>query len=216
MSPELEQRRLTRLGELVAAVARQALADWRVQRIALLDDGSPEVELAAGWLQSGLPAGSVTRVTGEGRLESLLHSAAADPDSDAQRMEARRLLARLVPDALVALPANKTALLLGGPLPPDPFLPLADLYASEVQVLTGGWSAPAPVRELAERVGGIDRLDDALRARIDQRGARGLERLPPAVRGEVEAALAKGSASRLSIRLVPKIGHRTLGADLFE
>jgi MoxR-like ATPase len=206
-----------RLAEVVAAVARQALADWQVRRIALLDDGSPEAELAARWLGERLPPGAVHRVDpGPEVLESLLQTAGASAADEGARLEAHRLLVRLVPDALPALPANKTALLLGGALPPEPLLPLGDLFAGEIRALTGNWSAPAAVRDLAERSGGVERLDQALRAWSEGRDAGALELLPAGVRPEVRGALARGAASRLALRVVPKIGSRTLGVDLFE
>jgi len=209
--------RARRLAEVVGAVARQALADRGARRVALLDDGSPEAELAAAWLADALPAGALVRVAPPARaLESVLQTAGAGGGDEAARAEARRLWARLLPESLGALPANKTALLLGGALPPEPLLPLGDLYASEVEALAGGWSAPEAVRALAERAGGVERLDDALRARFEGRDPRGPDRLPACAAEEVRAALARGAASRVAPRIVPKIGYRTLGVDLFE
>jgi hypothetical protein len=69
---------------------------------------------------------------------------------------------------------------------------------------------------MARSAGGIERLDGALRERIEERNPAGLEALPVAVRLAVERALARGRASRLFPRIVPKIGSRTLGLDLFE
>lgn len=212
-----EAARERRLAEVVAAVARQALSDWGLRRIALLDDGSPETELTARWLGERLPSGALLRVAAEPDvLESLLQTAGASPSDEGARREAHRLLVRLVPDALPALPANKTALLLGGALPPEPLLPLGDLFAGEVGALAGGWTAPAAVRDLAERAGGVERLDAALRAWSEGRDATALELLPAEVRPEVRESLARGAASRLALRVVPKIGSRTLGLDLFE
>lgn len=209
--------REARLREIVGAVARQALADWGAERITLLDDGSPEAELAARWLGAELPAGAVFRVRcGEREVESLLQLAGPEAERSAVQAEGRRLRARLVPGALPASAANKTALLLGGALPPEPLLPLGDLYASEVRELAGGWSAPAAVRAAAEAAGGVDALDRALRALLDGRDPRGLAPLPAACRPVVEQLLAAGAASRTALRVVPKIGTRTLGVDLYQ
>lgn len=216
MSTIDELARGRRIGAIVAAVARQALTDWKARRIALIDDGSPEAELAGRWLGEALANGALLRVRPDAdALESVLRIVGASPVRDAE-VEARRVFARLVPDSLAALPANKTALLLGGPLPPEPLLPLGDLYASEVQSLVGGWSAPAPVRALAEGAGGIDALDRALHSWFDGRDPSALDRLPAAVRQDVRSALARGTASRAGLRIVPKLGDRTLGLDLFE
>jgi hypothetical protein len=208
------EARLQRVRPVIGAVARQAVRDWGATRVALLDDGSPEAELTARLL-AGFVA--VERVAAaDPLLEPLLHSAGARWTPSALRREALRVLVRLTPDSLAADPANKTALLLGGPLPPEPLLPLGDLYASEVAELGGGWSAPPEVLRLAELAGSVQRLDDALRELLDRRDPAALDGLPPEAREGVRAALARGAASRLSGRVVPKIGFRTLGVDLFE
>ena len=205
-----------RIGEIVGAVARQALADRGARAIALLDDGGPEAELAARLLGGALGAQRVVRVTAEdGEVESVLHLA---PQGDAERLreEVRRLRARMIPGAVPAHPANKTALLLGGELPPEPLLPLGDLWATDVAELAGDWSAPPGVRRIAALAGGIEALDAALRGWADGRDAEALAALPPEAAEAVAQALAAGRASRLHPRTVPKIGTRTLGVDLFE
>lgn len=208
--------REARLGELVAAVARQALADGGVGRVALADDGSPEAGLAARLLD-GLGPDALLRAGGDGSgMEPLLHSLRGIGAGARAAREAAGLLARLAPDALAAAPENKTVLLLSGPLPPEPFLPLGDLYASEVAELCGGWSAPEELRTLTDSAGGIGRLDGALRAWLDRRDPSGLDRLPAGVAEEVRRRFARGRPSRFAVRLVPKVGYRTLGVDLFE
>jgi len=212
----MTEGRERRIGEIVGAVARQALADRGAARIALLDDGGPEAELAARLLEAAVGAERVARVTaGNAEVESLLHLAPAG-DAERAREEVRRMRARLVADAVPAHPANKTALLLGGELPPEPLLPLGDLWASEVAELAGRWSAPAQVQRIAALAGGIEALDAALRAWADGRDASALARLPPGAADAVMRALDAGRASRLHPRIVPKIGTRTLTIDLFE
>jgi hypothetical protein len=208
--------RARRIAEVVGAVARQALADRGASRIALLDDGGPEAELAARLLAAAVGAERVVRATaGDGEMESVLHLA---PHADRERLgeELRRMRARLTDDAVAAHPGNKTALLLGGELPPEPLLPLADLWATDVAELAGGWSAPPGVRRIATLAGGIEALDAALRRWADGRDAAALALLPPEAAEAVARALAAGRASRLHPRIVPKIGTRTLGVDLFE
>ena len=213
----MSEARERRIAEIVGAVARQALADRGASRIALLDDGGPEAELAARLLAAALGTDRVVRVTaGAGEVESVLH---LSPGVGTKRAgdEARRLRARLTADAVPAHPGNKTALLLGGELPPEPLLPLADLWACEVAQLGRGWSAPGAVRRIAELAGGIEALDAALRAWAEGRDAGAIERLLPTEGADaVRRALAAGRASRLHPRTVPKIGTRTLGVDLFE
>jgi len=207
--------RARRIAEVVGAVARQALADHGRTRIALLDDGSPEAELAARILVDQLGEERVATV----RVDpDHVRWVAGDLGVDRRRAEeeVRRLLARLIDDALPAHPASKTALLLGGALPPEPLLPLGDLWATDVLALAGGWSASAEVVALAEAAGGIEVLATSVRRLIGGRDPAGLDVLAGAAAGRVRAALAAGSASRRHPRIVPKLGVRTLCADLFE
>jgi hypothetical protein len=204
------------IAEIVGAVARQALRDWRKQRIAVLDDGSPAADWCVATLARELGANSVARVTDDAsQMESVLRLLGPVADREQLREDWRRLRARVLPDTLLAAPHNKTALLLGGPLPAEPLLPLGDLYASEVAALCGGWSAPREVASLAEAVGGIEVLDAALQRRIDGRDPAGLAPLGNFA-ARVERELERGRASRLAPRVVPKIGIRTIGVDLFE
>ncbi|HSU13426.1 hypothetical protein [Longimicrobium sp.] len=205
-----------RIAAIAGAVARQALADRGASRIALLDDGGPEAELAARMLVSTLGADAVLRITvADGEMESVLHLA-PEVSREQWAEEMRRMRARLAVDAIAAHPANKTALLLGGELPPEPLLPLGDLWASEVAALAGRWSAPEPVRRIAEAAGGIEALDAALRGSIDTRDPAALDALSSDAASAVRRALAAGRPSRLHPRIVPKIGARTLGVDLFD
>lgn len=208
--------REARVGELVAAVARQALADFGVARVALADDGSPEAGLAARLLEA-LGPDALLRAGADGPgMEPLLHSLRGIGAGERAAREAAGLRARLAPDALAAAPENKTVLLLCGVLPPEPFFPLGDLYAGDVAELCGGWSAPEEIRALADSAGGIGRLDGALRAWLDRRDPSALDRLPAGVAEEVRRRFARGRPSRFAVRLVPKVGYRTLGVDLFE
>lgn len=204
-----------RIAEVVGAVARQALADRGRARVALLDDGGPEARLSAHFLADRLGADRVVCVfTGELETEPFARALAEDPRRVEE--EVRRMRARLMEDALPAHPANKTALLLGGELPPEPLLPLGDLWATDVLALEGDWSAPPEVAALAEAAGGIEVLDAALRGLIDGRDPAALDALPAAAAARARAMLAAGSASRRYPRLVPKLGPRTLCADLYE
>jgi hypothetical protein len=205
-----------RIFEVVGAVARQALADRGVSRVALLDDGGPEAALAARLLEGALGAGAVVRVAADGAgVEPFLPHPGAVPSWRVAE-EVRRLRARLMDGVLAAHPANKTALLLGGELPPEPLLPLGDLWATEVAALAGGWSAPPEVADLAEAAGGIEALDAALRRRYDERDPAAFDALPREAAARVRALLAAGLASRRNPRTVPKLGRRTICIDLTE
>lgn len=208
-------RNADRIAEVIGAVARQALADRGVSRIALLDDGGPEARLAATILRSELGDDAVISIdTADIDPAPLLRGLAADTRRVDE--EVRRMRARLKDDALAAHPANKTALLLGGELPPEPLLPLGDLWATDVLALGGGWSASPDVEALAADAGGIEVLDGALRRLVDGRDASALDALPVEIGHRVRAMLAAGSAARRYARIVPKLGGRTLFADLYE
>jgi hypothetical protein len=205
-----------RIAEIVGAVARQALADRGLRRIALLDDGGPEAALAARLLARTLGEDTVLRIAADGAdVEPFLPLADGVPRWMVEE-EIRRLRARLTEGALPAHPASKTVLLLRGELPPEPLLPLGDLWATDVAALAGGWSAPPDVLTLAEAAGGLGALDAALRGWIDGRDATALDRLPRDVAEDVRARLAAGNASRRNPRTVPKLGGRTLCIDLME
>jgi len=210
------ERRVARIGEAIGAVTRQALLDRGVQRVALLDDGSPEAALAARFLAAALGNDAVVRIAVEGaEVEPLLHLLPPGVSQDGLHDEIRRVKARLLEGALTAHPANKTELLLGA-LPPEPLLPLGDLYASEVAELCGGWSASSEVRALAEDAGGVEALDAALRRWLDGRDPAGLAALPAGAAEQVNRRFRAGRAARLAPRIVPKLGTRTLGVDLLE
>ncbi|HSJ14949.1 MAG TPA: hypothetical protein VK939_11070 [Longimicrobiales bacterium] len=117
---------------------------------------------------------------------------------------------------LVAHPANKTVLLLA-PVH-APLLPLGDLYASQVEALAGAWSAPPDVAALAEAAGGIAMLDGALQRWLErgQGPEPAFRLLGTALAARLEALLARNRAARWRPGLVPKLGARTLGVDLFE
>lgn len=205
-----------RVAEIVGAVARQALADFGRTRVALLDDGGPEAALAARLLTRALGDAAVVRVAADGAgVEPFVPHADGVAPWRADE-EVRRLRARLMDGVLVAHPASKTTLLLRGELPPEPLLPLGDLWGTDALALAGGGALPPDVAALAHAARGIEALDAALRGWIDGRDASALENLPPEAADRVRALLAAGRASRRNPRIVPKLGGRTLCIDLME
>ena len=213
-----------RVAAVVAGVVRQVVEDAGAAGVVLLDDGSAEARLAAEWCGAALGPERVFRVSppADRAVEAVLATAQGigrvAPDAGAA--EVHRLVGRLVAlerRALLAHPANKTALLLAASVPPEPLLPLGDLYASEVEQLAGSWSAPPEVAALADAAGGIARLDAALREYVDRRrpAEAALASLPEAARAAVLDALETGRFARRRVGLVPKLTTRTLGVDYF-
>ncbi len=111
--------------------------------------------------------------------------------------------------------ANKTELLLGAAAPAA-VTPLGDLYASEVAVFCGRYELSPTVRELAEAAGGIELLDAALRKLLDERhDPDAAFRYIPALREPVLRRLQQTRFRRAQSGIVPKLGARTIGIDLF-
>jgi hypothetical protein len=203
-----------RLRASIGAVIREALEARGARGVVVLDDGGPEARLVARWLRESLGDHQIrTLSVADPAVEPLLHAVHA---TGAPVIEVLRFRARLVHDALIAHPANKTALLLGGALPPDPLLPLGDVWASEVAGIAGSCSLPPAVEQLARDAGGVRVLDDALRDWLQGRDPDALDGLPAPVASAVRERFAAGRADRLHPRVVPKLTVRTLGVDLFE
>ncbi|MGE5863511.1 MAG: hypothetical protein ACM32J_00290 [Rhizobacter sp.] len=184
----MDEKRLRalRLGRVIGGVLRQAVVDAAAPGVVILEDWSPEGELAYEWAVQALGEQRVWRAAAGGR-------------------------------GLTAHPASKTVLLL----PPEvtaPLLPLGDLYASQVEALAGSWSAPAAVQALAARAGGIAALDAALQRWLEERRApaEAFTPLGPELAAELLERLERSRAARWRPGLVPKLGSRTLGVDLYE
>lgn len=210
--------RADRLARIVAGVVRQAVEDAGAAGVVLLEAGTPEGMLAAEWAARSLGAARVWRADAPPDEAHDRHGGLATPPSlpraEAERAAGRVLAARL--GALLAHPSNKTALLLSRSAPPESLLPLGDLYASQVAALAGGWSLPDEVRDLAERLGGIEVLDAALMKLFEHRApAAALEPLGAGEGAELVARLDAARFARARVGLVPKLGRRTLGVDLF-
>lgn len=82
--------------------------------------------------------------------------------------------------------------------------------------LARGAALSPEIERVAALAGGLGALDDALRGWIDRRDPSTLDRLPAEAAQAVRTALLAGRASRLNPRIVPKVGARTLGIDLYD
>lgn len=211
-----------RVASVIGEVVREAVRAAGATGIVILDDGTPEAGLCATWCAAALGDAAVLRIASptEDRVRRHVEAAGRPfTGSHFERNEAHRFQARLeaaARAALVAHPINKTALLLGGAVPSEPLLPLGDLYASQVQALAGDWSGPEEVVRLAEEAGGIEALDRALVALLEERRLERDDRseTPLAVRSALLHALNSGRFSRQRCGLVPKLTVRTAGIDL--
>jgi hypothetical protein len=119
--------------------------------------------------------------------------------------------------ALTAHPANKSALLVGGFVPRVDLLPLGDLYASQIETLTGEWSGDDQLHDAAAQAGGITELDGILMRLIEGRtDPRAMTDVPTALCDGILAALQRTRFRRGRAGLVPKLGTRTIGVDLLD
>jgi hypothetical protein len=118
-------------------------------------------------------------------------------------------------NALLVSAANKTDLLLGEPPHADVY-PLGDLYASDIAQLCGSHNLGDIARRLADAAGGVGELDRALRGLLEERREPDQAFAHIAnVRDDVLQRLEHNRFRLTHLGVVPKIGARTLGIDLF-
>jgi hypothetical protein len=191
---------------VIAAAVREASADG----VIVLDDWTPEGELLYEWLIAGLGEERVWRAAS---LASNVHQSAAEVIG-AQFVVGGGARER----ALIAHPANKTVLLLGGRLPWADLYPLGDLWASQVEVLARSWSGPPEIEAVVAAAGSLAAVDAALARLVDGRedAASACASLPAAAAQQLVTLYERGRWFRTRSRLVPKLGARTLGIDLFD
>ncbi|MEX2282982.1 MAG: hypothetical protein WEE89_10915 [Gemmatimonadota bacterium] len=207
----------TVIGTVIDAAVRAAGCDG----IVILNDGSPEASLLNHWCR---------RTLGEARVWSATSAGDSSRDMEALRYTARTMARER--NALTANPANKTALLLGIGMPPEPLLPLGDLYATQIESMADSWSAPPEVLELVDNVrkfardasnadikpaSGIYAVDEALRAMFEgwRPAQEAVSGLPEPTRGPFLEAVRRGRFWRERAGLIPKLSTRTIGIDLF-
>lgn len=207
-----DARRTAAIQSVVCDVLVEAVRSAGAGGIVVLDDWTDEGELTYEWL---LGAIGDARIWRGAALASNVQGANVDR-AHAQMLGGWRLARER--SVLLAHPASKTALLLGGALPRADVFPLGDLYASQVVELAGGVSIPDEVTALARRAGGLELLDAALCRLVDGRmpAAEALDVLERDIAQELLRLYERGRYSRLRPRLVPKLSARTLGTDLFD
>ncbi len=195
-----------RVARIVSGAVRQALVDAGASGLIVLEDETPEARLLLRWCK------------GHGVEASPAPPGAAQAEDRAVALELQRAAARIEAGRrglLLAHPVNATALWFGA-VPPDPMLPLGDVPATWILAFAGACTVPDFVRELADRVGGLEELDRIAHGWLERR-----EAFAVATRG-----IAKDDAAAIRRRfesarfwrrragLVPKLGHRTVGHDL--
>ncbi|MGQ0561506.1 MAG: hypothetical protein ACT443_06485 [Gemmatimonadota bacterium] len=117
---------------------------------------------------------------------------------------------------LTVAAASKTALLLGaGPV--ADVLPLGDLYCTQIEQLIGVMELPPELAELAKACGGAETLDRVLELHFDERRTwqSAVAELTFPVREQLKQRLDAARFRRTRVGIVPKLGSRTLGIDLY-
>lgn len=205
-SPEIAAR----VRGVVCGVIAEAVDAAESAGVVVLEDWTPEGELVYEWLVDELGEARVWRGAS---VASNVHGA---DTADAQLLGALRIAHER--GGLIAHPAPKTTLLLGGALPRADLFPLGDLYASQVAALAGGWSVPDRLAPVIRRAGGIEVVDAALARMLEGREpiASALAPLGEEPAREIARLYQHGRYFRMHPRLVPKLGARTLGVDLFD
>ena len=197
-----------RVERVVRGVVAAAVRESGAKGVVILDDWTAEGELLCEWLVRELGEARVWRVAS---LASNVQNVAAG--ADAQAVAAARAAG-----SLLAHPANRTGLLLGGALPRADLLPFGDVTATQMEMLAGGWTVPAEVEQVAMAAGGMRVLDAALTRWVDERRPpeEALAELDAGVARRVRELYERGRYWRVRPRLVPKLSARTIGVDLFD
>jgi hypothetical protein len=201
---------------VVTGVIQQAMLDTGATGLLVLEDTTPEGRLVLDWSASALGASRVHRAPAD-TANGWMGAFGSDPGVI---REVRRAAARVLADQrnwLLAHPANKTELLLSHDLPPERLLPLGDLYATQIQELTGGYTLSAEVDSMITAAGSVAAVDGALAAWLEGRNDLdvALSSLVPEAQNRLRTRLAGNRCARRWPRIVPKLGSRTLWVDLF-
>ncbi len=209
-----------RITRVVVAVVAEAIRDADAHGVVLASSPRPETALLERWFTAAAitvktPDAEVVRAV----AASLEASLGGDTSDAVVRWndEALRAAARVIANREGLIPvsaANKTELIWDERFPPEPLLPLGDLYASQIYTLTGACTAPPPLVDIEP-----DRLRavDTAIARVVEDGVRAdvaFAELPSELRDAAFSAMQRSAWKGTLPPVVPKLSRRTLGVDL--
>ena len=209
-----------RIARVVVAVVAEAIREADAQGVVLASSPRPETALLERWFSAAaitvkIPDGEVVRAVADS-LEASLGRDTPEAVARSQQ-EARRAAARVIANREELIPvsaANKTELIWAERLPPEPLLPLGDLYASQIHALAGACTAPLPL--LGIEPGRLRAVDKAIAQVVDD-GVRpdvAFPELPTELRDAALSAMHRSAWKATLPPVVPKLGRRTLGVDL--
>jgi hypothetical protein len=209
-----------RVARVVVAVVAQAIREADAHGVVLVSAPRPETALLERWLAAAaitvlLPDSEVVRLV----ADSLGAIKGTDTSEIVARSreEARRAAARTMANQEGLIPisaANKTELIWAERLPPEPLLPLGDLYASQIHALAGSCTAPPPLTDIEPAR--LRAVDKAIARVVDggDRPSTAFADLPSELRDAAHSALRRSVWKGTLSPIVPKLGGRTLGLDL--
>ncbi len=209
-----------RVTRVVVAVVAEAIREADANGVVLASSPRPETVLLERWFTAASitvrnPDAEVVRAVADS-LEASLAGDASEAEARSNE-EARRAAARVIANREGLIPvsaANKTELIWAERLPPEPLLPLGDLYASQIHTLAGACSAPPPLVDIEpDRLRAVDK---AL-AQVVDHGVRpdiAFAALPSELRDAAFSAMQRSAWRGTLPPVVPKLSSRTLGVDL--
>ena len=202
------------------AVVAEVIREADAHGVVLASSPRPETALLERWFTAAaitvrIPDAEIVRVVADS-LEASLAGDASEAEARSNE-EAHRAAARVIANREGLIPvsaANKTELIWSERLPPEPLLPLGDLYASQIHTLAGACSAPPPLVDIEpDRLRAVDK---AL-AQVVDHGVRpdiAFAELPSELRDAAFFAMQRSAWKGTLPPVVPKLGRRTLGVDL--
>lgn len=208
------------IARVVVAVVAEAIREAGAQGVVLTSSPRPETSLLERWFGAAaitvkVPDAEVVRAVADS-LDVIL---AGDASAGVARSneEARRAAARVIAnhEGLIPVSAvNKTELIWAERLPPEPLLPLGDLYASQIHTLTGACTVPPPLVGIEPHR--LRAVDEAISQVVDD-GVRpdvAFAELPPELRDATFSAMHRSAWRGTLPPVVPKLSRRTLAVDL--
>jgi hypothetical protein len=212
-------------GPVIAGVCRQRLADRVASSLVAASPPGAELELLEEIAGRWMPEVRVVRLTAD-EVRDAASSCGVELSPDdllrdtPQAAAVWEGAARILAAGTSGLPvstANRTALILSGPLPLVPLAPLGDLPASLVRAARGACALPHPFQGVAEDGDLLADLDRALErwaAGTRPEDAAAELAMAPDLRSELVRRLRVGPVLRGSACVVPKLGDPTPGIDL--
>lgn len=209
-----------RITRVVVAVVAEAIREADAHGVVLASSPRPETALLERWFTAAaitvkIPDAEVVRAVADS-LEAGLGGDGSEAVARSNE-EAHRTAARVIANREGLIPvsaANKTELIWADRLPPEPLLPLGDLYASQIHALAGACTVPLPLVDIdPDRLRAVDTaiaqvVEDGLRPDV------AFAALPSELRDAALSAMRRSAWKGTLPPVVPKLSKRTLGVDL--